>query len=44
MDVVVLVKDVPNQAEAPPEVGADHLLRRDEPAVIDRLEARGKNR
>lgn len=31
MDVVVLVKDVPNPAGTPPEVGADHLLRREEP-------------
>jgi electron transfer flavoprotein beta subunit len=31
MDVVVLVKDVPNPAGTPPEIGADHLLRRREP-------------
>ena len=31
MDVVVLVKDVPSPAGTPPEIGADHLLRRDEP-------------
>jgi electron transfer flavoprotein beta subunit len=31
MDVVVLVKDVPSPAGTPPEVGADHLLRRREP-------------
>ncbi len=31
MHVVVLVKDVPNPTGTPPEVGADHLLRRQEP-------------
>jgi electron transfer flavoprotein beta subunit len=31
MDVVVLVKDVPNPAGVPPEIGPDHLLRRQEP-------------
>jgi electron transfer flavoprotein beta subunit len=32
MDVVVLVKDVPNPSGLPPEIGPDHLLRREEPA------------
>lgn len=31
MDVIVLVKDVPNPAGTPPEIGPDHLLRRQEP-------------
>lgn len=31
MDVIVLVKDVPNPAGAPPEIGPDHVLRRQEP-------------
>jgi electron transfer flavoprotein beta subunit len=31
MDLVVLIKDVPNPAGTPPEIGADHLLRRQEP-------------
>ena len=31
MDIVVLVKDVPSPAGTPPEIGADHLLRRFEP-------------
>jgi electron transfer flavoprotein beta subunit len=31
MDVVVLVKDVPNPSGTPPEIGDDNLLRRQEP-------------
>jgi electron transfer flavoprotein beta subunit len=31
MDIVVLVKDVPNPSGMPPEIGPDHLLRREEP-------------
>lgn len=31
MDVVALVKDVPNPTGAPPEIGPDHVLRRLEP-------------
>jgi electron transfer flavoprotein beta subunit len=31
MDVIVLVKDVPNPSGTPPEIGPDHLLRRAEP-------------
>jgi electron transfer flavoprotein beta subunit len=31
MDVLVLVKDVPNPAGMPPEIGPDHVLRRQEP-------------
>ena len=31
MDVVVLVKDVPNPTGVPPEIGPDGLLRREEP-------------
>ena len=33
MDVVTLVKDVPSPAGTPPEIGDDHLLRRQEPGA-----------